>query len=61
MSREISQGTKEYANNLLESTEKVLTDTYTRLERNLGEAISLMQMSLEDTIKTIQNSKKELQ
>jgi exodeoxyribonuclease VII large subunit len=61
MSREISQGTKEYANNLLETTEKVLTDSYARLEKNLGEAISLMQMSLEDTIKTIQNSKKELQ
>ena len=27
MSREMSQGTKEYANNLLNSTEKVLTDT----------------------------------
>ena len=61
MSREISQGTKDYANNLLETTEKVLTDTYAKLERNIGEAINLMQMSLEDTIKTIQNSKKELQ
>ena len=61
MSREISQGTKEYANNLLESTEKVLTDTLANLEKNLGQAVNLMEISLEDTIKTIQNSKKELQ
>ena len=61
MSREISQGTKEYANNLLDSTERVLTDTLAKLEKNLGEAVNLMEMSLEDTIKTIQNSKKELQ
>ena len=45
----------------LDPVEKVLTDSYAKLERNLGEAISLMQMSLEDTIRTIQNSKKELQ
>ena len=61
MSREISQGTKEYANNLLDSTEKVLTDTLANLEKNLGQAVNLMEISLEDTIKTIQNSKKELQ
>ena len=53
--------TIEVEGTVLENTEKVLTDTYARLEKNLGEAISLMQMSLEDTIKTIQNSKKELQ
>ena len=61
MSREISQGTKEYANNLLTSTENVLTDTLAKLEKNIGEAIHIMEISLEDTIKTIQNSKKELQ
>ena len=32
-----------------------------KLEKNLGEAVNLMEISLEDTIKTIQNSKKELQ
>ena len=34
---------------------------YAKLEKNLGEAVNLMEISLEDTIKTIQNSKKELQ
>ena len=58
---EISKGTKEYANNLLDSTERVLSDTLAKLEKNIGEAMNLMEMSLEDTIKTIQNSKKELQ
>lgn len=33
MSREISQGTKEYANNLLDSTEKVLTDTLAKFRK----------------------------
>ena len=31
------------------------------LEKDLGQAVNLMEISLEDTIKTIQNSKKELQ
>ena len=61
MSREISQGTKEYANNLLNSTEKVLTDSLAKLEKDISEAANIMQMSLEGTIKTIQDSKKELQ
>ena len=61
MSREISHGTKEYANNLLNSTEKVLTDTLAKLEKDISEAANIMQMSLEGTIKTIQDSKKELQ
>ena len=58
---EMSQGTKEYANNLLNSTEKVLTDSLAKLEKDISEAANIMQMSLEGTIKTIQDSKKELQ
>ena len=60
MSREISKGTKEYADNLLGGTENVLTDTLAKLEQNMSQALNLMQISMEDTIKTIQNSRKEL-
>ena len=60
MSREITNGTKEYADGLLNNTEKVLSDTLANLEKNLSEAMNLMQISLEDTIKTVQNSRKEL-
>ena len=49
------------ANNLLNSTEKVLTDSLAKLEKDISEAANIMQMSLEGTIKTIQDSKKELQ
>ena len=60
MSREISRGTKEYADSLLENTENVLTETLGKIETNMNEAFRLMQISLEDTLKTIQNSRKEL-
>lgn len=60
MSREITNGTKEYADNLLNNTEKVLTDTLANLGKNMAEAMNLMQISIEDTIKTVQNSRKEL-
>ena len=60
MSREISEGTKEYADSLLGNTEYVLNETLEKLGTNMSEAFSLMQISLEDTIKTIQNSRKEL-
>ena len=61
MSREISKGTKDYANTLLERTELVLTDTLGKLQKNITEANNLMQISLEDVIKTIENSRKELE
>ena len=61
MSREISKGTKEYADSILESTETVLNDTLNKLGKNISEALNLMQISLEDTIKTIENSRKELE
>jgi len=60
MSREISKGTKEYADSLLENTENVLNETLNKLGTNISEALNLMQISLEDTIKTIENSRKEL-
>ena len=60
MSREISKGTKEYADTLLLNTEEVLNNTLEKLENNMSEALHLMQLSLEDTIKTIQTSRKEL-
>ena len=60
MSREISKGTKEYADSLLASTENVLNETLQKLGTNMTEALNLMQISLEDTLKTIQNSRKEL-
>ena len=60
MSREISRGTKEYADSLLANTEDVLNETLNKLGTNMTEALNLMQISLEDTIKTIQNSRKEL-
>ncbi len=41
---------KEYANNLLNSTEKVLTDSLAKLEKDISEAANIMQMSLEGTI-----------
>ena len=60
MSREISKGTKEYADNLLGNTEDVLTGTLQKLGSDMQQALNLMQISIEDTIKTIQNSRKEL-
>lgn len=60
MSREISKGTKEYADNLLGETETLLTDTLTNLTSNIAEAVNLIQISLEDNIKTVQNGRKEL-
>ena len=48
MSREITKGTD------------VLNNTLEKLGNNMTEALNLMQISLEDTIKTIQNSRKEL-
>ncbi len=60
MSREISEGTKEYADNLLSATEEVLTTTLANIRKGMEEATNLMQISLEDTIKTVQNSRKEL-
>ena len=35
--------------------------TLDKLGTNMSEALNLMQLSLEDTIKTIQNSRKELE
>ena len=61
MSREITNGTKEYADDLLNNTEKVLTDTLANIEKSMAQAMNLMQISLEDTIKTVQNSRKELE
>ncbi len=60
MSREISRGTKEYADTLLGQTEDVLNGTLDKLGTDMTEAINIMRISLEDTIKTIQNSRKEL-
>ena len=59
-SREISNGTKEYADELLLQTEDVLTKTLENLGKNISEALNLMELSIEDTIKTVQNSRKEL-
>ena len=53
MSREISKGTKEYADSLLENTENVLNGTLNKLGTNISEALNLMQISLEDTIKQL--------
>ena len=50
----------EYADSLLANTEDVLNETLNKLGTNMTEALNLMQISLEDTIKTIQNSRKEL-
>ena len=58
--REISNGTKQYADGLLEHTESVLATTLENLGKNMAEALNLMEISLEDTIKTVQNSRKEL-
>lgn len=60
MSREISEGTKEYADNLLNSTEEILATTLNNIKKGMEEASRLMEISLEDTIKTIQNSRREL-
>ena len=60
MSREISKGTKEYADSILSNTEDVLNETLNKLGKNMSDALNLMQISLEDTIKTIENSRKEL-
>ena len=38
----------------------VLTQTLGGLEKNISEALKLMEMSIEDTLKTVQNSRKEL-
>ena len=40
--------------------EEVLTKTLEGLQNNFKEAINLMQISVEDTLKTVQNSRKEL-
>ena len=56
----ISDKQKEYADELLQHTEEVLTTTLGNLEKNVAEALKLMEISLEDTIKTVQNSRKEL-
>ena len=45
---------------LLAHTEDVLTQTLGGLEKNISEALKLMEMSIEDTLKTVQNSRKEL-
>lgn len=58
--REISNGTKEYADSLLLHTEDVLTKTLDNLGKNISEALNLMELSIEDTIKTVQNSRREL-
>ena len=60
MSREISKGTKDYADNLLADTEATLNQTIENLQKNVGEALSLMNLSLEDAIKTIRNGRNEL-
>ena len=60
MSREISKGTKNMQIICLVEQKGVLTDTLSKLEQNMSEALNLMQISMEDTIKTIQNSRKEL-
>ena len=39
---------------------KDLTQTLGGLEKNISEALKLMEMSIEDTLKTVQNSRKEL-
>ena len=59
-SREISNGTKEYADELLAQTEDVLTTTLNNLGKNMSDAVKMMEITLEDTIKTVQNSRKEL-
>ena len=41
MSREISKGTKEYADSLLANTENVLNDTLNKLGTNMTEALNL--------------------
>ena len=56
----VGNGTKEYADDLLAHTEDVLTQTLGGLEKNISEALKLMEMSIEDTLKTVQNSRKEL-
>ena len=40
--------------------EDVMKETLEKLETNISEALKLMEISLQDTIKTIQNSRKEL-
>ena len=49
------------ADNILSNTENVIQETLDKLGTNMSEALNLMQLSLEDTIKTIQNSRKELE
>ena len=60
MSREIVNGSKNYADEYLEKTEKVLTDTLSKLEKNVGEALKIMGLEIEDYIKTIKANRKEL-
>ena len=48
------------ADTILSNTENVLNETLDKLGKNMTEALNLMQISLEDTIKTIENSRKEL-
>ena len=51
---------QQYADSLLLNTEEVLNATLEKLESSMSEALNLMQLSLEDTIKTVQNSRNEL-
>ena len=60
MSRKIENGSKNYADEYLEKTEKVLTDTLSKLEKNVGEALKIMGLEIEDYIKTIKANRKEL-
>ena len=43
-----------------EGPEEVLNQTLGGLEKNISEALKLMEISIEDTLKTVQNSRKEL-
>ena len=56
LSRKLTQ----YADELLAHTEETLTKTLAGLEKNISEALKLMEISVEDTLKTVQNSRKEL-
>ena len=38
----------------------VLNETLQKLETNISEALKIMEISIQDTLKTIQNSRKEL-
>ena len=59
-SREISEGTKEYADGLLEKTENTLTNKLDKIKKKKKEDKNLVEISLQDTIKVVQESRKEL-